>query len=269
MKDYDNFFLPVTDLNKAKKFYHHVLGLPIKFDFAEKGMIAFQVGNQEPALIVKDVDKFSTAAHSIWFVVDDVKKVYGELGKEGVEFLSEPFLIQTGLAVELKDPFGNRLGLTDYSNPKDTMVQDTKFTAPCGLFCHDCIPSNTSLFTAVAQLETLLTNLHFDDYARVKEDTNDVFKEYPTFIRVLREIKTLQCRAPCQEGGGNPSCAIKRCVQNKNFNGCWNCPDFMCCGLLTPLKKVHGGTIDHNLTIIGCFGHDKWGDKRGKHYPWS
>jgi len=149
------------------------------------------------------------------------------------------------------------------------MVQDTKFTAPCGLFCHDCIPSNTSLFTAVAQLETLLTNLHFDDYARVKEDTNDVFKEYPTFIRVLREIKTLQCRAPCQEGGGSPSCAIKRCVQNKNFNGCWNCPDFMCCGLLTPLKKVHGGTIDHNLTIIGCFGHDKWGDKRGKHYPWS
>jgi len=96
MKDYDNFFLPVTDLNKAKKFYHHVLGLPIKFDFAEKGMIAFQVGNQEPALIVKDVDKFSTAAHSIWFVVDDVKKVYGELRKEGVEFLSEPFLIQTG-----------------------------------------------------------------------------------------------------------------------------------------------------------------------------
>ena len=269
MKDYDNFFLPATDLNKAKKFYHHVLGLPIKFDFAEKGMIAFQVGNQEPALIVKDIDKFSAATHSIWFVVDDVKKVYRELKEGGVEFLSEPFPIQTGMAVELKDPFGNILGLTDYSNPKDKMGQDTKFTAPCGLFCQDCIPSNTSLFAAVAQLETLLTNLHFDDYARVKEDTNDVLKEYPTFIRVLREIKMLQCRGPCQEGGGNPSCAIKRCVQNKNFNGCWNCHDFTCCGLLTPLKKVHGGTIDHNLTIIGRFGHDKWSNKRGKHYPWS
>lgn len=177
--------------------------------------------------------------------------------------MSEPFPIQTGLVVELKDSFGNRLGLTDYSNPRDTMSQDTKFTAPCGLFCQDCIPSSTSLFTAVTQLETLLTNLHFDDYARIKEDKNDVFKEYPTFIQVLREIKTLQCRGPCQEGGGNPSCPIKRCVQNKNFNGCWDCPDFACCGLLTPLKKVHGGTIDHNLTIIGRFGHDKWSDKRG------
>lgn len=56
-----------------------MLGLPIKFDFAEKGMIAFQVGDQEPALIVKDTGKFSTATHSIWFVVDDVEKVYREL----------------------------------------------------------------------------------------------------------------------------------------------------------------------------------------------
>ena len=33
---------------------------------------------------------------------------------KGVEFLSPPFRIRTGNAVEFDDPFGNRLGITDY-----------------------------------------------------------------------------------------------------------------------------------------------------------
>jgi len=65
MKDYDNFFVPATDLKKAKKFYHDVLELPVKFDFSEKGMMAFQVGNQEPAIIVTDTSKFPAATHAI------------------------------------------------------------------------------------------------------------------------------------------------------------------------------------------------------------
>jgi len=259
MKNYDNFFIPATDLETAKKFYHDVLELPVKFDFPEKGMMAFQVGDQEPALIVKDTDKFPTATHAIWFVVDNVERVYQELRRKGVAFLSEPFQIQTGQAVELEDPFGNRLGLTDYSNSKskDTVLQDSKFTAPCGLFCQDCIPSNASLFTTLAHLEELLANVHFDDYARVKGETNDVFKEYSTFIRVLQEIKMLQCRVPCREGGGKPNCAIKHCVQSKNYNGCWDCTDFSRCELLIPLKKVHGETINHNITTKPQHHNDK------------
>jgi|SRR5690242_2212803 predicted enzyme related to lactoylglutathione lyase len=115
MKDYDNFFLPVTNLEKAKTFYEKTLGLPVKFDFSEMGMTAFKVGNQEPAIILKDVNKFPDAKATIWFVVDDVKKEYEILKNAGVSFLSEPFQIPTGMAVEFEDPFGNRLGITDYS----------------------------------------------------------------------------------------------------------------------------------------------------------
>lgn len=115
MRDYDNFFLPATDLEKAKKFYHLVLQLPVKFDFSDEGMIAFTVGSQEPALIVKDVHQFPDARPTIWFVVDDVEAEYECLKQQGVKFLSEPFVIATGRAVEFDDPFGNRLGLTDYS----------------------------------------------------------------------------------------------------------------------------------------------------------
>jgi len=119
MKDYDNFFLGVTDIEQGKKYYKDVLGLTLKFDFIDKGMIAFNVGEQEPAIILKDLKSFPDIKPTIWFVVDDVKKEYENLKKKEVNFISEPFKILTGMAVEFEDPFGNRLGITDYSKSSD------------------------------------------------------------------------------------------------------------------------------------------------------
>lgn len=114
LNKYDNFFLPVNDLENAKKFYEK-LGLSIKFDFSDKGMIAFNIGKEEPAIILKDTKKFQNAKPTIWFVVEDVKQEYQKMKGKGIKFNSEPFNIKTGLAVEFEDPFGNRLGITDYS----------------------------------------------------------------------------------------------------------------------------------------------------------
>jgi predicted enzyme related to lactoylglutathione lyase len=115
MKDYDNFFLPSRDLQKGKKFYQDMLGLPIKFDFSDMGMLAFKVGDNEPAIILKDIAKFPETKPSIWLVVDSVQEEYRRLKAKGLKFLSAPFEIHTGMAVEFEDPFGNRLGLTDYT----------------------------------------------------------------------------------------------------------------------------------------------------------
>lgn len=112
MKNYDNFFLPADDLDKGKAFYRDILELSVKFEFPDKGMIAFQVGNQEPAVIL------SARPHTkptIWFEVDDVASEYRKLQERGVQFFSSPFSIKTGLAAEFEDPFGNRLGIADYS----------------------------------------------------------------------------------------------------------------------------------------------------------
>jgi predicted enzyme related to lactoylglutathione lyase len=114
MKNYDNFFLPANDLKKAKEFYQETLGLSMKFDFSDKGFLAFKVGNQEPAIILKDINKFPNSKPTIWFVVDSVKEEFLKLKEKGIKFLSEPYQIKTGLAVEFDDPFGNRLGITDY-----------------------------------------------------------------------------------------------------------------------------------------------------------
>ncbi|MDR0797021.1 MAG: hypothetical protein LBE79_13390 [Tannerella sp.] len=42
--NYDNFFFPADNLEESKKFYTETLGLPVKFDFSQQGMIAFKVG---------------------------------------------------------------------------------------------------------------------------------------------------------------------------------------------------------------------------------
>ncbi len=118
MENYDNFFLPVDNLNSARDYYENVLGMPIKFDFSSNGMIAFKVGEQEPAIIIKDKNKFHDIKPTIWFVVEDVEREYLNMMKKGVSFLTAPFPIRTGMAVEFEDPFGNRLGITDYSKVK-------------------------------------------------------------------------------------------------------------------------------------------------------
>lgn len=114
MKSYDNLFLPVDDMERAVRYYSETLGLKVKFNFAEQGMVAFNVGNEEPAIILKDTKKHANIKPTIWFVVDDVMSEYDKLTAKGVKFITEPFRIRTGMAAEFEDEFGNRLGITDY-----------------------------------------------------------------------------------------------------------------------------------------------------------
>lgn len=118
MNNYDNFFMGVSNLAEAKKYYENTLGLKLKFDFSPKGMIAFNIGDEEPAIILKDESIFPNIKPTIWFEVENVENEYIKLKENGVRFLSEPFEIMTGMAVEFEDPFGNRLGITDYTKNK-------------------------------------------------------------------------------------------------------------------------------------------------------
>ncbi len=148
------------------------------------------------------------------------------------------------------------------------MANDRKYTALCGLYCLDCIPSNQAFFEAVGALRDMLSELNFGIYARLKAKTQPVFEDYPVFDEVLAGIETLACPAPCTDGGCKPDCKVRRCVGRKNYEGCWECAQHHTCRLLEPLKNYHGKTIDHNLEMIKERGLDNWSDKRGKHYTW-
>lgn len=144
---------------------------------------------------------------------------------------------------------------------------DEKVTAFCGLCCIDCIPSNYSFFHLALNFEKMLSDLQFDEYARLKAEKNPVFVEYPTFIKVLKEIELLKCPAPCREGGGKPECEIRNCVLGKGYSGCWECSDRLTCPKLDYLRLVHMN-LDHHLELIGKYGPN-WFLNRKAHYRWQ
>jgi hypothetical protein len=145
---------------------------------------------------------------------------------------------------------------------------DNKYTAYCGLCCTDCIPSNTHLFSLAHNLEVMLENLQFEEYAKLKSLKNPIFNDYSAFLHMLREIKSLECNRPCREGGGDSDCRIKRCVQSKGLEGCWQCGEHGDCKEIGRLKQVHPN-LEFHLQLIKECGPKDWLKKRKAHYGWQ
>ena len=112
---FDNVFLEVGDLDSAVAFYQDVLGLPVHKRFEPLQMVLFEVGAETPGLGVAAVAEPRVGGQKVWFEVPDARAASEELSARGVPALAPPALIPTGWAFEVRDPWGNVLGLTDYS----------------------------------------------------------------------------------------------------------------------------------------------------------
>lgn len=110
----DNVFVPVGDFAEAVRFYPDVLGFPVAKRFDELSMALFQVGNETPGLGVGLSKTRRNGAWKVWFEVPDARAAAQDLSAEGVQLLRPPFQIPTGWVFEIKDPWGNVLGFTDY-----------------------------------------------------------------------------------------------------------------------------------------------------------
>jgi hypothetical protein len=145
-------------------------------------------------------------------------------------------------------------------------MEDKKYTAYCGLYCKDCIPSNQRLFQLIYELDHLLKELKFKKYAELKSVSNHLYKNYPQFEEMLGELGKLECKALCTQGGCKKDCEIRECVEKKKYDGCWECSDYKNCNLLGKLKQFH--FIEDNLDLIREYGPEKWTSYRKKHYKW-
>ncbi len=113
----DNVLIPVGDLAEARRFYSGVLGLAVKFEVAEHGLALFGVGTEAPGIMVRVDPRAGCGtppAMRLWLEVHDARAVAVELVGQGITPLSEPFAVGTGWVVEVADPWGNVIGLTDY-----------------------------------------------------------------------------------------------------------------------------------------------------------
>ncbi|QWF80731.1 VOC family protein [Amycolatopsis sp. CA-230715] len=113
----DNVVVPVGELAGAKEFYAGALGLPVKFELPEQGIALFDVGGEGPGILLRvdrEAGRGSSPAMRVWLEVPDARAAARELAGLGVEPLAPPFEVGTGWTVEVADPWGNVIGLTDY-----------------------------------------------------------------------------------------------------------------------------------------------------------
>ena len=113
----DNVLLDVGDLEVARGFYGGRLGLGVKFDFPEAGVVGFRLGDEEPGLLVRAGDVPlgpPRPSPRLWLEVPDARAAGQTLAAAGVALLGEPRELRTGWLVEVADPWGNVVGLTDY-----------------------------------------------------------------------------------------------------------------------------------------------------------
>lgn len=145
---------------------------------------------------------------------------------------------------------------------------DESLTSFCGLCCSDCIPSRESLFALADGLDRELAALRFEEYAALKGEGDETFRDYSVFLSVLRAIRELRCPGPCREGGGRSRCAVRDCAQDRGCAGCWECEERPCCERLDRLRAVHPH-LDAHLDLIRELGPADWFKKRREHYRWQ
>jgi len=114
----DNVLIAVGDYEVALDFYEGTLGLPVKFQIPSLGIACFRLGREEPGLLLRAGAVHAQEAREtprVWFEVRDARAAAVELRARGVEPLAEPFEMATGWTVEVADPWGNVVGLADYT----------------------------------------------------------------------------------------------------------------------------------------------------------
>jgi predicted enzyme related to lactoylglutathione lyase len=111
----DNVFVEVGDLEQAVRFYEDGLGLPVAKRFDQMGMALLALGDETPGLGIGAVPEPKVGGQKIWLEVGDARTAAEELGLKGIRPLAPPFLIPTGWAFEVQDPWGNVIGFTDYA----------------------------------------------------------------------------------------------------------------------------------------------------------
>lgn len=116
---FDNVLLPVGDLDEAVTFYGRA-GFGVAFRLDEAGIALLKVGKETPGLLLRVEEALGQrppewVSPRVWLEVRDARAAGRALEAAGVQSLDAPFSVATGWTVEFADPWGNVIGLTDYS----------------------------------------------------------------------------------------------------------------------------------------------------------
>ena len=116
-----SFAIFVNDLDRAAKFYHEALGLPVH----KAGSFGLELFSEPPHLGVHPAvhadAKALVGRHTgITLYVPGLLHFCGELHDRGVRFVSEPTRMSWGVMAMIADPEDNIFALWDDTAPGDS-----------------------------------------------------------------------------------------------------------------------------------------------------
>ncbi len=138
--------------------------------------------------------------------------------------------------------------------------------AYCGLCCLDCHGHSGRIADLARDLRKELRAAKYEKFAASISayPFAKAFVHYPECYELLGQIVKFRCKKGCRDGGGPPFCNIRKCCQEKNIPGCWECDTVVQCEKLDFLKSGHADGHRKNLAIIKEKGIDEF--IKGKRY---
>ncbi|MBI4722572.1 MAG: DUF3795 domain-containing protein [Candidatus Stahlbacteria bacterium] len=130
-----------------------------------------------------------------------------------------------------------------------------KLTGYCGLYCGDCSGYTGTIADLSRDIRKELRKAKFDAIAKVVPFKE--FKYYKECYECLGAMIKLRCKG-CRGGSRSKFCNIAKCVQKKNYEGCWECSKFEECKKLQGLEVVHKDAHIKNLNKIKQVGIKEW-----------
>jgi catechol 2,3-dioxygenase-like lactoylglutathione lyase family enzyme len=118
MMKFDHLNLPVSDLDRSRKWYIATLGLKVEFEIADRRTVALQDG-EGFAIFLQEKPGVSPNGVALWFQVDDVDAAFAAWTARGVVFAHGPQKNFWGYGAELADPDGYIVRLWDERSMKE------------------------------------------------------------------------------------------------------------------------------------------------------
>ena len=130
----------------------------------------------------------------------------------------------------------------------------------CGLCCLDCHGYTGKIANLARDLRKELRVAKYDIFAESISayPFAEAFKNYPGCYELLGLMMKFRCKKGCRGGGGPPFCKIRKCCQDKDLSGCWECGIVDECEKLDFLITMHGDAHKKNLAIIKKKGVDEF-----------
>lgn len=128
LRKIDRILLRVPHLEAAVRYYRDEMGLELLKQ--EKLIATFRLKEDDAELILHaDPD---LPAEAVYFLVEDVRKIYEQRKEKKLQFLSPPQKTSRGFRAAVRDPFGQILNLLDRTSGESSAIEDARPAA--GLF---------------------------------------------------------------------------------------------------------------------------------------